>query len=598
MSLQCSSFQLYLANYEKTYRFDQVFNEDTPQTSVYAVVAKPVLRSFIAGSNAAILAYGQTGTGKTYTMGTNTTTCEFDDDGVGLIPRVVRDVFKKLESTPDKGVFSTLKISFFEILNEKIYDLLKAMKVPLALKEVGGEFFIPDLKCASVVSENEAISLLEHGCRTRSTGATAQNANSSRSHAVFRIALARTNPDTGETTESKISLVDLAGSESSAASGGCGHDRRQEGVNINKGLSVLNRCIGAICDKEKYIPFRDSVLTKVLRNCLTGDGMTAMIACVSPTADDVKETVNTLRYADCVKRLEKPTMPAHLTKVATSYKKLQMLPPTPASTRKRGMMNNTIETPTPTKRRAMMAMSNSTKKMNKSASAILTSSVPRFPLETIRDVSDDVELCDSISDISGIHSINNSIVGPGSTCGSSVSRSALNMSIVDARSVLSPLMRNLKDDLKKHIEDTIKGQLEASILMSVKKEEERGRRRSSRATSSPVRQSLRLEAANEEDGDETIISGTQFAHKMREAGMNAMRSALSDVTNRKVNHLRCVEETASPKLPKRKSNEKEEEEEEQENPQTPKSSKKKTTYPEVRPYAIFFFMPHLYFLIF
>ena len=286
-----------------------------------------------------------------------------------------------------------------------------------------------------------------------------------------------------------------------------------------------------------------------MRDCLTGNGTTAMIACISPAADDVKETVNTLRYANFVKRMEKPEMPAHL-----NVSRTKMLPPTPANFRKREL-NHTIETPTPTKRRALDGSAGW--RMNKSASDL-----PKFPLETIRDVSEDFELSDSVSDISSIaHN----------------AASSANLSVVEAsRSVLSPMMRSLKDDLKKHIEDTIKGQLEASILMTAKKA-----KRTPRKTSSPVRRSPRLqgksddeekaEEEEEEDFEETIISGAAFARvrdNMREAAGAVVRNALGDVTNKaKVEQKKKVEETASPVLNKK------EEGGDKENPAPPKTPK-------------------------
>ena len=134
-------------------------------------------------------------------------------------------------------------------------------------------------------------------------------------------------------------------------------------------------------------------ISQVLRDCLTGNGTTAMIACISPSADDIKETSNTLRYADCVKSMEKPEMPKNL-----CLSRLKMLPPTPAKFSRKRELNHTIETPTPTKRRALTDNSSNARfKMNKSASDL-----PKFQLETIRDVSDDMELSDSVSDISSI----------------------------------------------------------------------------------------------------------------------------------------------------------------------------------------------------
>ena len=279
-----------------------------------------------------------------------------------------------------------------------------------------------------------------------------------------------------------------------------------------------------------------------------------MIACISPSADDIKETSNTLRYADCVKSMEKPEMPKHL-----CLSRLKMLPPTPAKFSRKRELNHTIETPTPTKRRAFMDSGGGSGgarfKMNKSASDL-----PKFPLETIRDVSDDMELSDSISDISSIAMHNASALSSSSAApsvASSSSAAAANLSVVEARSVLSPMMRSLKDEIKKHIEDTIKDQLEASVLMTAKKA-----RRTPRKTSSPVRRSPRLAEKEEEDDDDgrddledTIIAGVEFArvrNKMREAAAGAVaRSALGDVTNAKVEHKKRVEEAASPLLSRR-----------------------------------------------
>ena len=396
---------------------------------------------------------------------------QVDESTAGIIPRVLRDVFRGVGD-------STVKISFFEILNERIYDLLRSHKVPLTLKEVGNRFHVTDLKCAAVADEAEALELLEKGRRTRSTGATAQNAHSSRSHAVFVVSLEKVDPETGERVENKMSLVDLAGSESSAASAECGPERLKEGVNINKGLSALNRCFVSICNGDRHVPFRESTLTKVLRDCLMDDGgQTTMIACVSSTSADLRATVDTLRYADCVKKLEKPPMPPHLA-VATPFRRQLLIPPTPATSRKR--MNNTIETPTPSKRRALP-----TAPMNRSASAsLLTSTVAKLPsLETIRDdCSSDFssQLCDSMSDVSSIGGFSNIL----NEAGGSSSAAAHNMSLVDARSILSPMIRSLKEDLKKHIQDTLKGHLEETMVASKKE-------KVSRATSSPVRKSPR-----------------------------------------------------------------------------------------------------------
>merc|ERR1719322_351716 len=209
--------------------------------------------------------------------------------------------------------------------------------------------------------------------------------------------------------------------------------------------------------------------------------------------------------------------------------------------------------------------------MNKSASDL-----PKFPLETIRDVSDDMELCDSVSDISSIthnaSALSSSVAG--ASVAPSCSSAAANLSVVEARSVLSPMMRSLKDEIKKHIEDTIKNQLEESILMTAKEAKQTPRK-----TSSPVRRSPRLAAEKEyeEDLEDTIISGVNFANvgeKMREAAAGAVaRSALGDVTNNaKARHKERVEEAASPMLPRREADD---DNSNKENPPTtPKSAMK------------------------
>ncbi len=147
----------------------------------------------------------------------------------------------------------------------------------------------------------ETLQLLHQGSATRSTGATAQNETSSRSHAVFRLTVER--PHGGRST--RLSFVDLAGSESTARAETDG-ERRQEGVSINRGLTTLGRCVAAIRRRDRHIPFRDSSLTKILRDSLTGSGITAMIACISPAEADLRETISTLRYADAAKGMQKP----------------------------------------------------------------------------------------------------------------------------------------------------------------------------------------------------------------------------------------------------------------------------------------------------
>jgi len=334
---------------EKTFAFDAVFDANSCQATVYGQAIQDLVTKFVYDTaNVTVMAYGQTGAGKTHTM-IGTTSPPGDDDR-GVIPRAIEDTFATIDEDTD-----TIKISFFEILNEKIYDLLKnsRAKVPLTLRQEGHRFLVGDLTSQSVASVEEAVALLSQGCAIRSTGATAQNETSSRSHAVLRMELFRDNGN-GDRHEAKMSLVDLAGSESVRKTQASG-ERLAEANNINRGLLALGNCISDICTGKAHIPFRNSTLTKVLKDSLEGKGCwTSMIACVSPAETDLTETLNTLRYADRAKQMKKPAVPPHLLKHAQAQAKkrrlAQMIPPTPAHF-KRPKLNSTIETPTPTKRK-------------------------------------------------------------------------------------------------------------------------------------------------------------------------------------------------------------------------------------------------------
>ena len=177
----------------------------------------------------------------------------------GIIPRAIQQIFD------ESNVDDSIGISFYEIHNEKAFDLLSTsqFKIPLALREEnGGEFYLPQLKQTWIESIQEATNLLQLGLKTRSIGSTASNENSSRSHAIFRITISRMVD--GKNVEAKLSLVDLAGSESVKKTNAIG-DRLMEANNINKGLLALGSCISDICVGKSHIPFRNSTLTKVLR---------------------------------------------------------------------------------------------------------------------------------------------------------------------------------------------------------------------------------------------------------------------------------------------------------------------------------------------
>ena len=240
---------------EKTFAFDACFSSDVTQEDIYKNVAAETVQTFAKNldSNATILAYGQTGAGKTYTM-------LGQKIDAGIIQRSLEDIYRICDPETD-----SIGIAFYEIHNEKVFDLLSQsqLKVPLLLREEnGGEFYLPQLKQHWTDSLGEALDLLNKGLKTRSIGSTASNENSSRSHAIFRVTISRTELD--EKIEAKLSMVDLAGSESVRKTNAIG-DRLTEANNINKGLLALGNCVSDICANRGHIPFRNSTLTKVLR---------------------------------------------------------------------------------------------------------------------------------------------------------------------------------------------------------------------------------------------------------------------------------------------------------------------------------------------
>ncbi|XP_053549787.1 kinesin-like protein KIF14 [Bombina bombina] len=275
------------------------------QQFVYEKLAVPLLEWSLLGYNTCLFAYGQTGSGKSYTM------MGFDEEP-GIIPRFCADLFSRIQKTNKQQVH--LEMSYFEIYNEKIHDLLVfsadagQKKQPLRVREhplLGP--YVEDLSANVVSSFQDIQSWLELGNKQRATAATGMNDKSSRSHSVFTLIMTQTTTEYLEGEEhdhritSRINLVDLAGSErcSSAQTSG---DRLKEGVSINKSLLTLGKVISALSEnsqarKKIFIPYRESVLTWLLKDSLGGNSKTAMIATVSPAATNIEETLSTLRYA-------------------------------------------------------------------------------------------------------------------------------------------------------------------------------------------------------------------------------------------------------------------------------------------------------------
>ncbi|EEQ89960.1 hypothetical protein RJZ56_001211 [Blastomyces dermatitidis] len=301
---------------DRTFTFDNSFwshdkNDEhyATQEDVYNCLGEEFLDHNFEGYHTCIFAYGQTGSGKSYTMmGT--------EEQPGLIPRTCEDLFQRIESSESPDISYNVRVSYFEVYNEHVRDLLvPRTDTPYYLKiresPTDGPY-VKDLTDVPVRSYSEIMRLMRKGDASRTTASTKMNDTSSRSHAVFTIMLKQIHHDlsTDETTErtARIRLVDLAGSERAKATEATGQ-RLREGSNINKSLTTLGRVIAALADNKpgrlrknkEVVPYRDSILTWLLKDSLGGNSKTAMIACIAPS--DYEETLSTLRYADQAKHI-------------------------------------------------------------------------------------------------------------------------------------------------------------------------------------------------------------------------------------------------------------------------------------------------------
>uniref|UniRef100_A0A8C1AYR9 Kinesin family member 13Bb n=1 Tax=Cyprinus carpio carpio TaxID=630221 RepID=A0A8C1AYR9_CYPCA len=302
------SFQVFAYDYCFWSMDEAEADKFAGQDVVFQCLGESLLDSAFQGYNACIFAYGQTGSGKSYTMmGTA--------EQPGLIPRLCSSLFQRTVQEQREGESFTVEVSYMEIYNEKVRDLLdpKGSRQALRVREhkVLGPY-VDGLSRLAVTSYKDIESLMSEGNKSRTVAATNMNEESSRSHAVFNIILTHTLRDlkTGTSGEkvSKLSLVDLAGSER-ADKTGAGGERLKEGSNINRSLTTLGLVISALAEqgagknKSKFVPYRDSVLTWLLKDSLGGNSRTAMVAAVSPAADNYDETLSTLRYADRAKSI-------------------------------------------------------------------------------------------------------------------------------------------------------------------------------------------------------------------------------------------------------------------------------------------------------
>jgi len=295
--------------------FDKNAENYAGQDNLFDDLGSPLLDNAFGGYNNCIFAYGQTGSGKSYSM------MGYGKE-YGVIPRICQSMFERIAGIQqDKSLNCTVEVSYLEIYNERVRDLLNpSNKGNLKVREHPSTGpYVEDLAKLVVRSFEEIENLMDEGNKARTVAATNMNETSSRSHAVFTLTLTqkRHDAETSMDTEkvSKISLVDLAGSERANSTGATGA-RLKEGAEINRSLSTLGRVIAALADvsagksaagKKKaasMVPYRDSVLTWLLKDSLGGNSMTSMIAAISPADINFEETLGTLRYADSAKRIK------------------------------------------------------------------------------------------------------------------------------------------------------------------------------------------------------------------------------------------------------------------------------------------------------
>uniref|UniRef100_A0A8D2DTC6 Kinesin-like protein KIF21A n=1 Tax=Sciurus vulgaris TaxID=55149 RepID=A0A8D2DTC6_SCIVU len=337
--------QVFLGK-DKAFTFDYVFDIDSQQEQIYTQCIEKLIEGCFEGYNATVFAYGQTGAGKTYTMGTG-----FDvnitEGEQGIISRAVKHLFKSIEEKKHTAMKNGLpppdfkvNAQFLELYNEEVLDLFdttrdidaknKKSNIRIHEDSTGGIYTV-GVTTRTVNTESEMMQCLKLGALSRTTASTQMNVQSSRSHAIFTIHVCQTRMcpqidaenatdnkmisessqmNEFETLTAKFHFVDLAGSERLKRTGATG-ERAKEGISINCGLLALGNVISALGDKSKratHVPYRDSKLTRLLQDSLGGNSQTIMIACVSPSDRDFMETLNTLKYANRARNIKNKVM--------------------------------------------------------------------------------------------------------------------------------------------------------------------------------------------------------------------------------------------------------------------------------------------------
>ncbi|KAL5112880.1 Kinesin-like protein KIF11 [Taenia crassiceps] len=297
----------------RSYAFDRVFGPQSRQKDIYIEMVAPTVVEVLEGYNCTIFAYGQTGTGKTYTMtGERSDPLRYTwetDPTAGIVPRALNQIFSTLDSM---GCDFSVRVSFLELYNEELFDLLSSSEdcVRLAVYDDAnkkGSVFVKGLREVAVHNREEVYAILERGLLRRQTASTQLNAQSSRSHTVFTVTvhIKEVCPDDDEVflKIGKLNLVDLAGSENIGRSGALDKRAREAG-SINQSLLTLGRVITCLVDHSPHIPYRESKLTRLLQDSLGGKTKTSIIATIGPGSSSLEETISTLDYAHRAKNIQ------------------------------------------------------------------------------------------------------------------------------------------------------------------------------------------------------------------------------------------------------------------------------------------------------
>jgi kinesin family protein 5 len=301
-SMDNTQVSIKTTNDLNTYRFsfDRIFGPKSSQHEVFNIAAKPIIESVLEGFNGTIFAYGQTSSGKTFTMMGEINNIENE----GIIPRMVKHVFNSISNSTSSTEY-IVKLSMMEIYMEKIKDLIETSRTNLNIREDKAKgIFVEDLSEHYVASEEEVFELIQIGSDNRTTGYTNMNDYSSRSHTILMLTIKSSNVEDLSTKTGKLFLVDLAGSEKISKTGATGLTL-EEAKMINSSLTTLGMVINSLTDeKSSHIPYRESKITRILQESLGGNAKTCLIITCSPSSFNDSETLSTLRFGMRAKKIE------------------------------------------------------------------------------------------------------------------------------------------------------------------------------------------------------------------------------------------------------------------------------------------------------